>query len=55
MRYKMAVDIQDCGKGAPDEELEILLKSLQPGKKLPPLTDFFYPADYIEQLIAVTI
>ena len=31
---------------------EILLRSLKPGKKLPPLNDFFYPADYTEQLIA---
>ena len=51
MHYKM-VDINDYGEGPTDEELEILVRSLKPGKKLPPLTDFFYPANYIEQLIA---
>ena len=48
--YKM-VSLDSCGEPT-DEELEILLSSLKPGKKLPPLNDFFHPADYIEQLIA---
>ena len=53
MRYKM-VDVNDYGDGPTltDEELKILVKSLKPGKKLPPLTDFFYPANYTEQLTA---
>ena len=46
------IDINDCGEKPNDEEFEILLRSLKPGKKLPPLTDFFYPANYTEQLIA---
>ena len=46
------VNICDCGDKPSNEELKILVRSLKPGKKLPPLTDFFYPTDYIEQLIA---
>ena len=47
------IDINDCGENPTDEELEILVSSLKPGKKLPPLTVFFfYPANYTEQLIA---
>ena len=46
------VNICDCGDKPSNEELKIFVKSLKPGKKLPPLTDFFYPADYTEQLIA---
>ena len=47
------IDINDCGENSTDEELEILVSSLKPGKKLPPLTVlFFYPANYTEQLMA---
>ena len=46
------VDICDCGHKPRKKELKILVRSLKPGKKLPPLTDFFHPADYTEQLIA---
>ena len=54
MRHKM-VDVNDYDDDAPtptEQELKILVKLLKPGKKLPPLTDFFYPANYTEQLIA---
>ena len=51
MSYKM-VDISGYGDKPSKEEIEILVGSLKPGKKLPPLTDFFYQANYYEQLIA---
>ena len=46
------VDLVDCDDKPTEEEFEILVRSLKPGKKLPLLTDFFYPADYSEQLTA---
>ena len=46
------VDKSNYGDKPTDEELRILVGLLKPGKKLPPLTNFFYPADYAEQLIA---
>ena len=46
------VNINDYNEKPSDENIEMLLKSLKPGKKLPLLTDYFYPYDYPEQLIA---
>ena len=46
------VDLVNFNDNPTEEEFEFLVRSLKLGKKLPPLTDFFYPADYAEQLIA---
>ena len=51
MHYKM-IDIQDCGEGPTKEEIQILLKSLKPGMKLPLLNDYGCTDLYLEQLIA---
>ena len=39
MRYKM-IDTHNCGEGPTKEEIQILLKSLKPGMKLPLLNDY---------------
>ena len=52
MMLSKMIDIHDFGDKPTDEELGIFLRSLKPGKKLPPVTYFFYPANYPEQLIA---
>ena len=51
LRYKM-VDIDYDDEKPTNEEIEILVKSLTPGQRLPTLTDFLCPANYTEQLIA---
>ena len=51
MRFKM-LDIQDNGEGLTNEEIQLLLKNLEPGMKLPLLVDYKYPDHYPEQLVA---
>ena len=51
MLYKM-IDIQDHGKEPSEEEIEILIKSLKPGMKLPLLNNYGFPDHYLEKLIA---
>ena len=51
MRFKM-LDIQDSGEGLTNEEIQLLLKNLEPGMKLPLLVDCKYPDHYPEQLVA---
>ena len=51
MRYKM-IDIRNCGEGATKEEVQILLKFLKPGMKLPLLNDYGCTCRYLGQLIA---
>ena len=46
------VDIDYNDEKPIKEEIEILVKSLKPGQKMRPLTDFLHPTDYTEQLIA---
>ena len=46
------VSITDCGEKQTDVEIEILLKSLKSGKKLPLSINYFYADNYPEQLIA---
>ena len=45
------MNISDCGKDPTDEEIEILVKSLMPGQKLPLLYDFADQNYYYEQLV----
>ena len=45
------INIYDCDRSPANEEMQIMLKSLKPGKKLPLLIDFQYPNNYLEQLI----
>ena len=51
MLYK-TIGIQDHGKEPSEEEIEILIKSLKPGMKLPLLNNYGYPDHYYEQLTA---
>ena len=46
------IDIHNCGEGPTKEEIQILLKSLKPGMKLPLLNDYGCTDYYLEQLIA---
>ena len=46
------IDIQDCGKGSTNQEIQIFLKSLKPRMKLPLLNDYGCTDHYLEQLIA---
>ena len=41
----------DCGYEPTKEEIQILLKSLKPGQKLPLLNDLKYPEHYYNQLV----
>ena len=52
MMLSKMVNINNYGEGPTNEEIEILLKSLKLGMKLPLLIDYFYTEDYPEQLIA---
>ena len=45
------IDVYDCGHEPTKEEIQILLKSLKPGQKLPLLNDLRYSDDYPDQLI----
>ena len=45
------ISIHNCGGDPINEEIQILLKSLKPGKKLPLLIYYCYPESYPEQLI----
>ena len=49
MLLKM-IDIWENGKDLTDEEIQLLLKNLEPGMKLPSLVDYKYPDRYPEQL-----
>ena len=46
------IDIENAGKCPTNEEIQLLLKSLKPGMKLPLLNDYDCPENYLEQLIA---
>ena len=41
----------DCRYGPTKEEIQILLKSLKPGQKLPLLNNLEYPNHYPDQLV----
>ena len=45
------IDVHDCGYKPTKEEIQILLKSLKCGQKLPLLNDLEYPNNYPDQLI----
>ena len=51
MLFKM-VSIWRDGKGLTDEEIQLLLKNLEPGMKLPLLVDYRYPDHYTQELVA---
>ena len=46
------VSIWRDGEGLTDEEIQLLLKNLEPGMKLPLLVDYRYPDRYAQQLVA---
>ena len=50
MLFKM-VSIWRDGKGLTDKEIQLLLKNLEPGMKLPLLVDYRYPDRYAQQLV----
>ena len=52
MMLSKMINIHDCGENPAHEEIEILLESLKPGKKLPLLIDYSYTERYPEQFIA---
>ena len=51
MMLSKMINIQDYGEGPTNEEIQILLKSLKPGMKLPLLNDYGCTDHYLEQLI----
>ena len=52
MMLSKMVNISHYGEKPTNEEIEILLKSLKPGKKWPLLIDYPYTEHYPGQLIA---
>ena len=46
------IDVYDCGYEPTEGEVQILLKSLKPGQKLPLRNDLKRPDLYLEQLAA---
>ena len=50
MLFKM-IEVYDCGYEPTKEEIQILLKSLKPGQKLPLINDLEYPNHYPDQLV----
>ena len=52
MMLSKMINIHDASKDPTNEEIQILLKSLKPGMKLPLLNDYDCTDRYIEQLIA---
>ena len=46
------IDIEDAGKCPTNEEIQLFLKSLKPGMKLPLPNDYDCPDNYLEQLVA---
>ena len=45
------IEVVDCGYEPTEKEIQILLKSLKPGQKLPLLNDIAHPESYPDQLI----
>ena len=51
MMLSKMIDVYDCGCEPTKEEIQILLKSLKPGQKLPLLNDLKYLDAYPDQLV----
>ena len=51
MMLSKMIDVYDCGYEPTKEEIQILLKSLKPGQKLPLLNNLEYPDHYPDQLV----
>ena len=51
MMLSKMIDVYNCGYEPTKEEIQILLKSLKPGQKLPLLNNLKYPDRYPDQLV----
>ena len=51
MMLSKMIDLYSCGYELTKEEIQILLKSLKPGQKLPLLNNLKYPDHYPDQLV----
>ena len=51
MMLSKMIDVYNCGYESTKEEIQILLMSLKPGQKLPPLNDLDHPDVHHEQIV----